>query len=210
MRGQWAGATLVVVLTAGLSGCATKGYVRSQMEGLKTEMVAGQDELRAEIGDARNSIDQALARADAASGLAGTARDLALGKCGFREVARYTVLFEYNSDELAGDVQLTLDEIASRLDAHPEYLADVVGFTDSKGSPRYNYELGRRRAESVVRGLSERVPGSLHRYAALSYGEAQPASAPELATDQDRRRVEVNLVERVAEPGEMDSMSQAN
>lgn len=210
MRGQRALATLLLLTAAGLSGCATKGFVRSQMEGLKGEMVAGQDELRAELEDARNSIDQALARAEAASGLAGSARDLALGKCGFREVVRYAVHFEYNSDELPGSDQLTLDEIASRLEAHPEYLADVIGFTDSKGSPRYNYELGRRRAESVIRGLSERVPGSLQRFAALSYGETLPAGSPDTSADADRRRVEVSLVERVAEPGNMDSMSLAN
>src|SRR5262249_3785960 len=90
------------------------------------------------------------------------------------------------------------EEIASRLQSHPEYVVDVYGFTDSKGSTKYNYELGRRRAEAVVRSLAERVPGSLHRFAAVSYGEASYGGEA-ASNEPTRRRVEISLVERTAD-----------
>ncbi len=191
-----------VVMTLGLAvslnGCATKGFVRGQMSTLRKEMQSGDESIRTDMADMKNSVDQALERAEAANGLAGSARDLALGKVGFREVARYTVQFDYNHDEMESAGDLTLEEIASRLQSHPEYVVDVYGFTDSRGSTKYNYELGRRRAEAVVRSLAERVPGSLHRYAAVSYGESSYAGDP--ATDEaTRRRVEISVVERTPE-----------
>jgi len=204
--------SVAVVIAAGLAlgttGCATKGFVRGQMASLRHDMESGQDAIRSEMAEMRNSVDQALARAEAANGLAGSARDIALGKVGFHEVGRYTVNFDYNHDEMDGGSDLTLEEIASRLQSHPEYLVDVYGFTDSRGSTKYNYELGHRRAEAVVRSLAERVPGSLHRYASVSYGESTMPG--ETASDeQSRRRVEISLVERSTGARD-DSISQSN
>lgn len=203
-----AAVALAAGLALGTTGCATKGFVRGQMSSLRHDMESGQDALRSEMTEMRNSVDQALARAEAANGLAGNARDIALGKVGFHEVARYTVTFDYNHDEVDGGSDLTLEEIASRLQSHPEYVVDVYGFTDSRGSTKYNYELGHRRAEAVVRSLAERVPGSLHRYASVSYGESTMPG--EVANDeQSRRRVEISLVERTTGARD-DSISQSN
>lgn len=200
--------SLGLSLSIGMSGCATKGFVRGELSSLRRDMESGQDALRTEMTAMRNSVDQALARAEAANGLAGDARDLALGKVGYREVGRYTVQFDYNHDEFDGAGELTLEEVASRLESHPEYVVDVYGFTDSQGSTKYNYELGRRRAEAVVRSLAERVPGSLHRYAAVSYGESSPAGGAD-RDESSRRRVEISLVERVSTAHD-DTISQSN
>lgn len=188
------------------AGCASKGYVRREMAAVRSEMSASNDAMRAEMADVRNSVDQAMTRADAASGLAGEAREMALGKYGYREIERYTVPFDFNQDDFESGSEVTLDEIASRMQAHPEYLVDVYGYTDARGSSRFNYDLGRRRAESVVRGLSERVPGSLHRYAAVSYGETQPAKQ---TAPMEARRVEISLIERTASTEQGDSISQS-
>ncbi len=190
-------ASVVVGLAVGSTGCATKGHVNREMASLRSEMQAGQDEMRGAMAEMRNSVDQALARGEAANGLAGEARDLALGKHGYREVARYTVPFDFNGDEMTAEEAYAVDEIAARLQAHPEYAVDLFGYTDSVGSTRYNYELGRRRAEAVMRSLAERVPGSLHRFASVSFGES--GSDGSAGDESDRRRVEVSLIERSIE-----------
>lgn len=200
------GATLLASI--GFSGCATKGFVRRELETVRGEMATGQVELSDQMTQLRNSVDEALARAEVANGLAGQARDLALGKTGFREVGRYTVHFPFDGDEIDTDGEIALEEVTSRVESHPEYLVDVYGYTDSNGTTRYNYELGRRRAESIVRGLAERVPGSLHRFAAVSYGESQPPDAPSEPSEQ--RRVEISLVERITSPDQGDSITLSN
>lgn len=190
-------ASVVVGLAVASTGCATKGHVNRELATLRSEMQAGQDEMRGAMAEMRNSVDQALARGEAASGLAGEARDLALGKHGYREVARYTVPFDFNGDEMTAEEAFAIDEIAARLQAHPEYVVDLFGYTDSVGPTRYNYELGRRRAEAVMRSLAERVPGSLHRFASVSFGES--GSEGWTGDESDRRRVEVSLIERSTE-----------
>jgi outer membrane protein OmpA-like peptidoglycan-associated protein len=140
-----------------------------------------------------------LARAELAAGESGHARELALGRIGYRIADTYTVTFDYNSVELGPEAEGILAEVAARTRNHPEYLVDIYGFTDSAGSSSYNLELGQRRAEAVLRYLVAQGPSELQRYAAISLGEENPA-----ADTAQSRRVEVNLVLRV-DPTEADT-----
>ena len=68
----------------------------------------------------------------------------------------------------------------------------VAGHTDSVGSEEYNYELGRRRAESVARYLITQKNIDPLRLATVSYGKSNPAT--DNNTPQGRamnRRVEI-------------------
>lgn len=200
-NGPFAGAAFAFVATLILSGCATKGFVNSEIGALRMEMEAKNSELASTLEEVRNSASEALARAELAAGESGHARELALGRIGYRIADTYTVTFDYNSVELGPAAEGILAEVAARIRNHPEYLVDIYGFTDSAGSSSYNLELGQRRAEAVLRYLVAQGPAELQRYAAVSLGEENPA-----ADASQSRRVEVNLVLRV-DPTDADTPS---
>src|SRR5512140_447547 len=89
----WASAVLALCS----QGCATRGFVRARLEDLRRSFDQDSAEqagrISTELTQVRNSTHEALARAQLASGQAGEARDLALGKAGYQEVARYPVFF---------------------------------------------------------------------------------------------------------------------
>jgi outer membrane protein OmpA-like peptidoglycan-associated protein len=175
-----------------LSGCATKGFVSSELAALRTEMETKDQDLAAALDEVQNSASEALARAEIAAGQAGETRDLALGRVGYRIADTYSVHFGLDSAELTSESVGLLNEVGARLRNHPEYLVDVYGFTDATGSAAYNIALGQRRAESVVRHLVAASPGELQRFAAVSFG-MESASA----NGAQSRRVDVNLVLRI-------------
>lgn len=176
------------------NGCATRGYVRSQVAELRQSTDGQMDQVRKEIADVRNSSDQALARAEQAYGAADASKAIALGNAGFREVTQSTVFFATNQDGLSDETKATLDELARQIADRRDLLVDIYGFTDPRGSDQYNYDLGQRRANAVLRYLVAKSPGQLHRFAAVSLGkDAMAASQQSWA---QARRVVVATIER--------------
>lgn len=183
-----------LVCLLGATGCATKGFVRGELESMRTDMQAGDEHLLSEIHDIGNSAAEAMARADMAFDNAGAARDLALGNAGFEEVDSYEVSFGFDSFDLSNDAIALLDQTALAIAANTATLVDVYGFTDATGSAEYNIALGQKRAETVMRYLVARTPGQLSRYAAVSFGEEQPVDLS--GTAAASRRVVVSLIAR--------------
>lgn len=197
-RGAWAlGAiALTLVLT---TGCATKGFVRGEVGTLRTEMTQKDNQLSQDISEVRNSADAARERADLAYGEVGEARDMALGKVGYHEVGNHVVYFAFDSDELDATAQSAVAAAADQIRSRPDVLVDVLGFCDPRGSDRYNFDLGQRRANAVLRYLTAHsTPGQLGRYAAISYGKMSATAGGEVPQEHSQqRRVVVSLVERV-------------
>jgi len=187
----------VGVVAALNAGCATKGYVRSQVDELRGSVDSQMSQMQQEVAEVRNSSDQALARAEQAFGAAGESRDLALGNAGFNEVTRSDVRFAFNSDELSGEAQGALDQLATQIMDRPDLLVDIYGFTDSRGSDQYNYDLGQRRANAALRYLAGRTPGQLHRFAAVSFGKDPDEVDSSREGRAQARRAVVSLIERV-------------
>lgn len=186
------------ILALGLaSGCATKGFVRKEMDQVRAAHAQDTQRLEQQITEVRNSSNEALARAEIAAGTAGDARDMALGKIGYREVGQYTATFALNSADLTEDTRAVLEEAAREVSGRPEVIVDVYGFADRTGPSQWNLTLGQRRAEAAMRYLVDLSPGQLSRFAAVSYGEEKPIG--EQDTRQGRaqnRRVVVSLIER--------------
>lgn len=180
-----------LILTLG-SGCATKGFVRNEMASVRQEVT----QLDQELDVVRNSAEDARQRADVAYGASGEARDLALGKVGYHEVGTHVVYFGFDNDELDGTAQTTLDLAAEQIRSRPDVVVDVLGFTDSRGSDRYNFDLGQRRANAVLRYLAARSTGQLSRFAAISYGKMAWGSGEMSQDYAQQRRVVVSLIER--------------
>jgi peptidoglycan-associated lipoprotein len=85
-----------------------------------------------------------------------------------------TVYFEYDSDAIRADAQTALEKKVPLLAANSAVRITVSGHCDERGSDEYNIALGRRRAESVKRFLTDRgIDAS--RIETISFGRERPA-----------------------------------
>jgi len=105
---------------------------------------------------------------------------------------RDSMMFAFNSDQLQPSAKYKVLKIAELLKRYPQTIAQVAGFTDSKGSYEYNLALSQRRAQSVANVLrSSGVPNKITTVG-CSYNKPLVPNK----TEADRalnRRVEVYL-----------------
>lgn len=187
----------LIVASGFISGCATKGFVRHQVDSLRGEQAQDSQRIDKNVDEVRNSASQAMERAQIAYDSAGEAREIALGNLGLHEVGASNALFDFNSDELNGSGISALDQAAQLIQEHPGALVDIYGFADQTGDARYNLELGRRRADAVLRYLADKVPGNLGRFASVSYGEEKPVASNTTREGRaQNRRVMVSVLEK--------------
>ena len=119
------------------------------------------------------------------AGAAASAADL-LANVGDR------VLFGFDSSELSGASQATLDRQAAFLVARPALRVTIEGHCDERGTREYNLALGERRA-SVVRDYLVARGINAARIKTISYGKERPAAvgSNEAAWAKNRRSVTV-------------------
>jgi len=216
----WMAATLTV---AGVTGCATKNYVRTQT----TPIVEHTDQLdqktqannqrihevdtRAQEGIAKvqGSADQAAQNAQSATQAAGQANDSAnnavhradsldsvvKGLDQYKQVADVTVTFGFDKAMLTADDKQQLDDFAAQLGNAKSYILEVTGGTDSIGDAQYNYDLSQRRADAVVQYLASKYGVAPHRFYLIGIGEDQ-AVADNKTRDgrKQNRRVQIQLL----------------
>lgn len=103
------------------------------------------------------------------------------------------ISFDTNSYAVKPSFAPVLDQVAQTLTQHPELVAQVVGHTDSTGSPAYNQTLSQNRAQSVAGYLAQHGVAP-NRLAAEGRGQTQPIAdnATEVGRAQNRR-VEIYL-----------------
>jgi OmpA-OmpF porin, OOP family len=213
-------AFLLILLSA---GCATKKYVQENVSNLETK-INGVDKktdenatrindvdrkTEAGIADAQKRADDAGQQATKAESDAQAAHTLAqqgvdqANQVGqqlqsidnFKPVKSATVLFKVNRYDLTDEDKQQLDGFAQTADSLKRYVIQVQGFTDSTGSKQYNLNLSQRRADAVVRYLTEndKIPLIWIRY--LGYGEDMPAAGNDSRDGrQQNRRVVVTVL----------------
>ncbi len=98
------------------------------------------------------------------------------------------IYFAFDSDQLTAEVQAALDQAAQWILNHPQYIIQIEGHCDERGTVEYNLNLGQRRADRVREYLVGRGvnPAIL---TPTSYGEerlADPGTTEE-AHAQNRR-----------------------
>jgi outer membrane protein OmpA-like peptidoglycan-associated protein len=104
--------------------------------------------------------------------------------------------FALNSSVLTVEAKRNVDGFLSDLEGDLKVAGDtifvVAGHTDSSGSEDYNYELGRKRADSVARYLITRKKVDPLRVVTASYGERVPLADNTKRKGRRRnRRVEI-------------------
>lgn len=111
------------------------------------------------------------------------------------------MLFDFDSDILAESFKKILfdnyKDIYRRYKASGgKCLINIEGHTDSKGSHEYNWDLGARRARSVILFLLTLKPKIPEKnYIVVSKGETEPISSGNTETDyQKNRRIVIKFV----------------
>ncbi|HLZ85285.1 MAG TPA: OmpA family protein [Caulobacteraceae bacterium] len=179
----------------GLSGCATKGFVRQQVgaEDTKVEgqVSAQQSQLQGHeqhLGELDKNTREALERAEAAG-------KLAEGKFLYSMVlSDDSVKFPVESSELSAEAKARLTEFAQKLKAdNKNVYLEIQGHTDATGSPEVNRRLGEERAEAVRRFMNEQGV-ALNRMNTISYGPDSPVASNKTRTGRAQNRRVVVIV----------------
>lgn len=211
----------VAVATLGVSGCATKKFVRHQTAPIVEhtdkldKQVAENDrnihdvDERAQSGldRVRHTADEANQNALKAGQQAATAQqtaDSAVHRVdslagaikdldNYKSTGEVSVLFGFGKDVLTKEGKAQLDEFAAKIGT-AGFIIEVTGQTDSTGSAEYNYQLSRRRADAVVTYLAAKHNIPAHRFYLVGIGKDKAASARTAAERKQSRCVTVQLL----------------
>lgn len=214
---------LASVSVFAVAGCATKKYVKQQVDPLTGKVAEiesitkkNTEDIRDVDSRAQAGIQAATAKAEAADVKAGTANQKAeaaqsatdqvaknvkdveskLGNLDTYKLADSTeVNFKSGQFELNEEAREKLDSIAAKVKDQRGYLFEIEGFTDSRGSESSNLLLSEKRAETVKRYLATQHDIPLFRLSVIGIGEAKPADDNKTRDGRARnRRVEVRLL----------------
>jgi outer membrane protein OmpA-like peptidoglycan-associated protein len=83
------------------------------------------------------------------------------------------VFYEFDKADLTSESTAALDRLAAMLWEHPNITIELSAHCDYRGNDKYNMNLSQRRAESVVKYLTEKGIQA-DRLTAKGYGESQP------------------------------------
>lgn len=182
------------------TGCATKGFVKSEVAQSKAYTDSRVGEARSELSA---GVQQAQSRADQAYEKATLAERLANGHIAYEVVSTHRVHFDFDDYRLTSEAQSVLDDLGAKLSSYPRYVLEIRGYADATGSNRYNFRLGNERAQSVQRYMMTRFQVPATRVAIVSFGEEEPmANNDTRAGREQNRRVQVSLLDVKRDAGE--------
>ena len=221
----------------GVTGCATKNYVKSQTAPIidhtnqldqksadnNRALHDADDRATAGIKQAQGAADTAAQNAQNATKAAGDADTAAndavhradsldsvvKGLDNYKSMANVTVNFGFDKAVLTKDDKDQLDSFAAQLGSAKSYILEVTGGTDSTGSAAYNYDLSNRRADAVVQYLASKYGVAAHRFYLIGIGKDKEV-APNTTAEgrKQNRRVEIQLLSNMTN-GQGPATSQA-
>ena len=167
----------VLIAGTGLSGCATKGFVRKTIAPVDAKADA-----------AGQTANDALNRANAA-------HKLAEGKFLYEMVlSDDSVKFPTNGTELSDEAKTRITDFVTKLKSdNKNVYVEIQGHTDTVGNPGYNMKLGEQRAEAVRLFMNQQgVP--LNRMSTISYGQTAPVASNDTPEGRSQNRRVVDIV----------------
>jgi len=217
------GISVMAVALVGVSGCATKNYVRNQTAPIITQTNELNDKTaennrrihetderaQAGIGKAQGAADTATTNANGAQKAAGDAETAAndavhradslssvvAGLDNYQPVGNVSVTFGFDKAALSKEDKEQLDDFATKLGTAKSYILEVTGGTDSTGNADYNYELSQRRADAVVQYLAAKYAIPARRFYLIGIGKDKEVA--DNSTREGRaknRRVEIRML----------------
>jgi len=234
--GLCSGLCVAALALAGVTGCATKNYVKGQTAPLVDHTNSLEDKTaennrnikdvdqRAQSGiqQAQGSANTAQQNAQSAQKSAGDAETAAndavhradsldqvvKGLDNYRSLADVSVTFGFDKAVLTKDDKDQLDQFANQLGSARSYILEVTGGTDSTGSAEYNYDLSQRRADAVVQYLASKYSVPAHRFYLIGIGKDKEVAPNTTAEGRKKnRRVEIRLLTNMG--GSNDNGAQA-
>jgi OOP family OmpA-OmpF porin len=215
------------VALMGVTGCATKNYVKTQTAPIidhtnqldqksadnNRALHEVDDRATAGIKQAQGSADAAAQNAQNATKAAGDADTAAndavhradsldsvvKGLDNYKSMANVTVTFGFDKAMLTNDDKDQLDSFAAQLGSAKSYILEVTGGTDSIGSAAYNYDLSNRRADAVVQYLASKYGVEARRFYLIGIGKDKEV-APNTTAEgrKQNRRVEIQLLSNMS------------
>lgn len=201
-----------------LSGCATKNYVRENVDPLQDKLdqvvqqvsQQGTDLQQAKQDVEKNSTaisatDEKATAADqrsteALNGVKQNQQEInQLRKAvanidDYKVIDQAVVLFPINSARLNEEDKRHLDHLISNTNSLKRYFLAVAGYTDQTGPAAYNLALSKRRADAVVLYLAGQRNVPFYQMRTIGFGEEQLVDdgiSPEARAMS--RRVEVRI-----------------
>lgn len=203
-KSLWVVLVVGLVVTLGVSGCATKTYVQEQVAAAaKTQDVKigeVQKQVEATQMDVTNLKKSDSMQNDQIAKLSDTTKEALARANEANKLANHSFLYEvtltddavhfgFNKSELSAEAKAALDAFAKRVkDENKNVYIEIQGSTDSVGSEQYNLMLGQARAEAVLRYLNMQGGFPLHRMSATSYGEYKPIADNKIAEGRAKNR----------------------
>jgi outer membrane protein OmpA-like peptidoglycan-associated protein len=214
----------VVALAAGMTGCATKKFVRTEVGSVNEKVTTltsrvEENEQRIKANETKitevdtkydqrvGQVDQkATAAGQSASSAAQAAKDVDTKFSTFESNNRKLVYglvlneasggFKFANSALPDEAKAQLDKLVAGVAADPKAVFfEIEGHTDSTGAATTNEMIGLERAEAVKRYLYEQHHVPLHKISVISYGETKPVDSNGTRAGRARnRRVEVKVL----------------
>jgi outer membrane protein OmpA-like peptidoglycan-associated protein len=112
------------------------------------------------------------------------------------KVDLYGIYFDTDKATLKAESEGTLQQVLAMLHGKPELRIAIAGHTDSQASDAYNLDLSKRRAQAVVKWLTDKGIAA-GRLEAQGFGETQPVADNDSAAGRAlNRRVEIRDLTR--------------
>ena len=149
---------------------------------------------RAEAATAQQTANQAGEAARKAQAIADYAHERLNGLDDYEPVKTITVYFSTGSSNLTREAKATIDEAADwvRTQNRRGWVAEVVGYADSRGNNLRNRTLSEQRAKAVIYYMATEQKLPINRLVQpFGYGELDDNSA---STRAKNRRVEIRLL----------------
>ena len=217
----------VALVVAGVTGCATKNYVKNQTAPLvehtnqleeKTATNNRQihdvdDRAQSGIKQSQGAADSATQNAQNATKSAGDAQNSATDAVhradsldtmvknldNYKSLGNVSVTFGFDKAVLTKDDKEQLDTFAAQLGSAKSYILEVTGGTDSTGPAQYNYDLSQRRADAVVQYLASKYGVAAHRFYLVGIGKDKEVADNKTPEGRKQnRRVEVQMLSNVS------------
>ncbi len=193
-----------LVILALITGCASKKYVRTELEQSEVrtqeqiqELKAMIEETQSEIKDMAEEYDIKLDPIEEATNENALVLKQ-MGELRFQTTLSDTgAFFKTDSAELTDAARTELDKFAKLLINQNRLVQiEIQGHTDSRGSEVYNKKLGEQRALSVRDYLYSQFDIPLHLMSVISFGSVKPIADNETREGRAQNR-RVVLVVRV-------------
>jgi OOP family OmpA-OmpF porin len=220
--------SVMAIALVGVTGCATKNYVKNQTapiidqtNQLNDKTAANNRSIKdtderatAGITKAQGSADSANQNAMGAQKAAGDAENAAndavhradslasvvAGLDNYKPIGNVSVTFGFDKSILTKDDKAQLDTFAATLGTAKSYIIEVTGGTDSTGNADYNYALSQRRADAVVQYIAAKYSIPAHRFYLIGIGKDKEVA--DNSTREGRaknRRVDIRLLSNMGD-----------